>query len=352
MSLLFDALKRAQGNEDKPLQLQDASSPDTKPLPDASQRSGGNEAGKVAMNATDKPKSTALPYAVAGLVLLAGGAAWFFYQKNQYIPITPLNPVPVTEVAMVNQPSAASMPVAASNVAETSAASGVASSVNKSWTHPATPHRHKKHGKKPALHGMLASNDQDPLKEGYLALSYGRLDQAEKHYLAALAQHPHEKDALLGLAVIAQRRMQMDRAASLYRQVLHEDMGNAAAAAGLVSLSMQADPVAAESQLRELLDIKPAAHEFHYALGGVLARQLRWGEAQQSFFRAYNLQPGNALYAYNLAVSLDRLHQPAAALPYYETAARHAKPGDPSLNMDVIGRRIQELSPVAPAASR
>jgi tetratricopeptide (TPR) repeat protein len=73
---------------------------------------------------------------------------------------------------------------------------------------------------------------------------------------------------------------------------------------------------------------------------------LRWGEAQQSYFKAFNLSPNNALYAYNLAVSLDRLHQSAAALPYYEKAILLAK--DPTLDLDQIERRIQELRATSP----
>lgn len=331
MSLLFDALKRAQGNEAKP----DASSP-----------------GKEATSSEARTKASILPYAAAGLVILAGGVSWFSYQQyqqNQYAPIATQRPAPViAAIEPASQAAAASSVAQADALASLPATASGADSLtykDKSWTHPVDtqkpPTKKRKSGRKSLKPGILASTSIDPLKEGYLALSEGRMDQAEQNYLAALAQRPHEKDALLGLAVIAQRKKQTERAAELYRQVLREDLGNAAAAAGLVSLSMQADPVAAESQVRELLDLKPSAPEFHYALGSVLARQLRWGEAQQAFFRAYNLTPDNALYAYNLAVSLDRLHQPAAALPYYEQASKLAK--DPTLDQDAIGRRIQEL---------
>ncbi|MCX7192727.1 MAG: hypothetical protein NTY60_03765 [Proteobacteria bacterium] len=324
MSLLFDALKRAQGTGAKPPSGSEASAPEAKTI-------------------VAKPSGIRY-FAVAGLMLLSAGAFWFIYQKNQYVPIATRQP----ELAAASSPAAAASPVtAASGVAvvntlpATAAGADSLTYKDKSWTHPVEPGKHqaKKRRHKPA--GTRIAVGTDLLKEGYLALSEGRLDQAERSYLAALSQHPHEKDALLGLAVIAQRKMQTDRAAELYRQVLREDLGNAAAAAGLVSLSMQADLVSAESQLRELIDLKPAAPEFHYALGNVLARQLRWGEAQQAFFRACNLAPDNALYAYNLAVSLDHLHQPAAALPYYQKAGKLAN--DSTLDMDKIGRRIQEL---------
>ncbi len=319
MSLLFDALKRAQGNK-----------------PDIRTQVAG------------RPKINLLPYATAALILLAGGFSWFIYQQTKYVPISTQNPV-----AFI-QPPAASAVAAASSVAPASdvaAASGMAQTIaalpatasgapeKKPWTHPATPKKHHKRiVNRPAMIAAI-----DPLNEAYMALSRGQLDLAEQKYQAVLAQYPHEKDALLGLAVIAQRKLQTDRATELYRQVLREDIGNAAAAAGLVSLSAQADPVAAESQLRELLDIKPAAPELHYALGGVLARQLRWGEAQESFYRAYSLAPGNALYAYNLAVALDRLHQTAAAISYYEKASSLSKQDNPTLNMNAIAQRIAEL---------
>ena len=281
-----------------------------------------------------------LPYALIALLLLLSIALWIFYQQYKYVPVSTQNFEPVAAL-QANSAVAAASAVTETIAALPATASGTEDTAKQSWTHPATPKKRTHHRRKLPESGRLAT--ADPLQEGYLALSLGNLDLAEQKYQAVLVRHPHEKDALLGLAVIAQRNKQTDRAAGFYRQVLREDMGNAAAAAGLVSLSEQADPVAAESQLRELLDIKPAAPELHYALGGVLAREQRWGEAQQAFYRAYTLAPANALYAYNLAVSLDRLHQTAPALSYYKTALSLAASGNTTLNQDAIGRRIQEL---------
>lgn len=329
MSLLLDALKRAQGD-------------DAKPVAQTAEESAKQTATVLA--ASNRTKSNALPYAIAGLMLLSGVVAWYFFQLNQYTGISTQHTAPDSAPLIAAAPTAESQPVAA--VAQAIAglpATGAGVPANSAWTHPVAakkPHS-KKRPRKIAKPASQPAND--PLKEAYLALSEGRLDQAEIKYLAVLLQSPHEKDALLGLAVIAQRKLQTERAADLYHQVLREDLGNSAAAAGLVSLSAKADPVAAESQLRELLDIKPTAHEFHYALGGVLARQQRWGEAQQAFFHAYSLTPDNALYAYNLAITLDRLHQPAAALPFYEKASQLTKPSDTTINLDAVARRIKEL---------
>lgn len=183
----------------------------------------------------------------------------------------------------------------------------------------------------------------DPLREAYKALTEGRMGDAERFYQDVITRTPHERDALLGLAVIAHRKGQTERALDLYRQVLAEDPGNATATAAMVNLTMQADPVAAESRLKLLLDRNPTAPELYHVLGRVFALQKRWSEAQQAFFQAFTHDPGNAQYAYNLAVSLDHLHKPAAAIPYYEKSIQILKPGDPALDRLAIRRRVQEL---------
>lgn len=327
MSLLFDALKRAQqspGIETKDNHQQDINSAQA----------------VLASGHHFRP----LSYLVATLMLLTGSALWYYYQQSQTSPIA-LPPVQVAEAASavpVTSPAASSVAEVVAKLPATASGADNLAYQDKSWTHPVEHKKTTPHRRKAAPLKLQASERQDPLKSAYRALSAGNLNQAEQGYQSVLAQHPHEKDALLGLAVIAQRKQQNERATELYRQVLREDLGNAAAAAGLVSLSVHADPVAAESQVRELIDLKPNAPEFHYALGGVLARQLRWGEAQQAYFRAYSLEPGRSLYAYNLAVTLDRLHQSAAALSYYEKAAQ--LDNDPMLNQATIQQRIQELS--------
>jgi tetratricopeptide (TPR) repeat protein len=324
MNRLFELLKRVQ-------------SWNTKALPAASSIIAALPASEGPISTPNKPATKIVPYAAAGLTLLSAVSAWYLYQYNQYTT----NKTDTAQIS-TSSPVSASQPVAASSVAETLAAlppSASGTNSSNKWTHPAAT-RHPKH-RRPAK--PVSPPRVDALTEAYRLLSEGHLEQAEQSYLAVLAAQPHEKDALLGLAVIAQRRMQAERATAFYRQVLREDMSNSTAAAGLVSLSALADPVAAESQLRELLDIKPAAAELHYALGGVLARQQRWGEAQPAFFRAYSLAPGKALYAYNLAVSLDHLRQPAAARPYYEKTAQLVQPGDTTINRDLVERRIKEL---------
>ena len=220
-----------------------------------------------------------------------------------------------------------------------------------SFDHPAkvnVPPRHSLGDSASASSHIQLSPTIDPLREGYKALTDGRLIDAERFYQDVIAKSPHERDALLGLAVIAHRKRQPERALDLYRQVLSEDPINATATAAMVNLTMQADPVAAESRLKLLLDRQPSSPGLYHVLGRVFALQKRWGEAQQAFFQAFKLDPDNAQYAYNLAVALDHMHKPAAALPYYEKAAQIMKLGDPALNRNTIEQRIEELRSALP----
>ena len=72
--------------------------------------------------------------------------------------------------------------------------------------------------------------------------------------------------------------------------------------------------------MKSLLAVDPGAHVLNFTLGNQLARQERWAEAQQQYFKAFAADPENADFAYNLAVSLDHLRQPKLALQYYERA--------------------------------
>ncbi len=192
--------------------------------------------------------------------------------------------------------------------------------------------------------GSPPMNGAQKLLAAYRDLSGGMLDAAETEYRQVLKERPHEIDALLGLAVISQRKHQPDQAARYYRQVLNEDMGNAAAAAGLIGLSIPADPAGAESELKELLDIQPSSPELQYALGNALAFEFRMGEAEHAYLIAHTLAPDNALYAYNLAVSLDRLHRPDEALPYYEKSLSLSMQAPGLFDPHPVRRRIREIN--------
>ncbi len=167
----------------------------------------------------------------------------------------------------------------------------------------------------------------DPaLVQGYEHLQAGRLEAAAGAYASALARQPGGTDALLGLAAVALARGEPEAARQLYQRVLGTEPRNVWAQAGWLSLLGQSDPVAAESQLRELIAREPSALLWS-RLGALLAAQGRWPQAQQAYFQAHGLAPDDPDHAFNLAVSLERIAQPRLALGFLRTAVGLAEAG-------------------------
>ena len=181
----------------------------------------------------------------------------------------------------------------------------------------------------------------------YAALQAGRLDEAQRGYEQVLRNDAKSTDALLGLATIAARQGQLERAQGLYQRALETDPNDATAQAGLINSRGQGDPGLAESRLKSAVDAQPESAALHFALGNLYSRQARWSEAQQAYFRAYAAEPDNADILFNLAVSLDHLHQNKLAAQYYAMAigaARdHARPV--LFDLQQARNRARELQP-------
>ncbi len=147
----------------------------------------------------------------------------------------------------------------------------------------------------------------------------GKLAEAEAGYESVLAADRRNVDAMLGLASLAWQQGRTERAAELYARVLEIDPQNSAAQSGLIGLLGRADPVASESRLRNLIAREPSG-QLYFTLGNLHASQSQWAQAQQAYFQAFQSEPGNPDYAFNLAVGLDRLGQRKPALEYYRKA--------------------------------
>ena len=185
----------------------------------------------------------------------------------------------------------------------------------------------------------------DPLVEqGYQAFQRNDLVAARDAYQRALAREPTNRDALLGLAAIDVRSGQLSAAEARYLKLLEMDPRDSHAVASLISLRGQLDPVASESRLKNLIATQPESALLHFSLGNQYAQQARWSEAQAAYFKAHSVDPENADYVFNLAVSLDQLHQGKLALEFYQRALaltdRRAASFDPAR----ARLRVQELS--------
>ncbi len=177
----------------------------------------------------------------------------------------------------------------------------------------------------------------------YQAFMAGDDATAGRLYRQLLQAEPRNVDALLGLAAIAARQENMDEAARHYAHALELEPRNSVAQAGLIALMSQADPVAAESRLKSLLAQQPDAAYLHAALGGVYAEQNRWPDAQQAYFQAFRLEPGNAEHAYNLAISLDQMGKADLALDYYQRCRDLLPKQGSSVDRAALESRINQL---------
>jgi Flp pilus assembly protein TadD len=180
------------------------------------------------------------------------------------------------------------------------------------------------------------------LAAAYQALISGNAAVAAQRYRAVLNADAFNIDAELGLATIAAGQGDRDGARHHYRRALELDPKNDVALAGLASLA-GASGASSESGLKTQLAEQPTSHHLHFALGNDFARQRRWSEAQQAYFNAFSLDPDNPDYAYNLAVSLDQLNQPRAALTYYERAKQLSQARTAQFSRAQLDQRVSEL---------
>jgi tetratricopeptide (TPR) repeat protein len=171
------------------------------------------------------------------------------------------------------------------------------------------------------------------------------LDLAAAAYAEVLHLAPTNVDALIGLATISLRRGQTGSAERFYLQALEADPKNVSAQVGAIGLRHQADPVAAESRLKLLISANAEHPSPQFALGNVYAAQQRWAEAQQAYFNAFSRDSDNPDYAYNLAVSLDHLHQERLALKYYKLALGAATGRYGGFDAGRVAARIAEIQP-------
>ncbi len=305
------------------------------------------------------PKSRAELWLLVGLTALAalGIGAYFWWQ---------LQSVSVGSLARSSQPpgAAPTVPVQppALAVAETAKpapellatpvplAPKTASSPARSIERPARPQRPPASTSPadPDSPVRLSKNQPKPnqmLERAYDSLQAGQLNEAQRGYEQVLRSDSKNTDALLGLATIAALQGHTERAQAYYLRALESDPNDPTAQAGVISTRGQADPGQSESRLKTALASQADSSALHFALGNLYARQLRWSEAQQAYFRAYSIEPDNADFIFNMAVSLDHLHQNKLAAQYYRMALNATGETKASFDRNQAQHRVLELQP-------
>lgn len=197
---------------------------------------------------------------------------------------------------------------------------------------------------------VYKSHRDDPafrhMRDAYDAFRAGDYTGAIDAYRRALEFDPTNEDALLGLAALALRTGDREQARLHYEATLDLDPQNSVAIAGLVALQQGGSPVDRESYLKNMLYDRPDAAHLYFSLGLQYANQARWSDAQQAFFDAFSNDTSNADYAFNLAVSLDRLGHASSAADYYRRSIELAR-GNHVIDMEAARSRLNALKSAA-----
>ena len=187
--------------------------------------------------------------------------------------------------------------------------------------------------------------EPDPhAQRGYANLQGNSLDQARHDYEQALQNDPNHVDALLGLAAIAQRQGRSSDAERYQQRALLADPLNPGAQAAVLGSIDNGNPAHTESRLKSLLSAQPESAQLSFALGNLYAKQARWSEAQQVYFDALAGDSDNPDYLFNLAVSLDQLHQPKLAAQHYRMALEAADRRPAAFDRQRTQQRLSQLS--------
>lgn len=256
-------------------------------------------------------------------------------------------PLPAAQPPIATDTLVAPAPPA--SVSATPPAATTAAAVAPSVPRPAAPAAAPARAEAPRDSIKVSAGTAEPqldprLTQAYAALQSGKLDAARQLYGDAVRSDPKNIQALLGAAAVAMQDNNADEASRLYFRVLELEPRNAYAQAGIVALMGRADPAAAEAKLKQLIAREPLA-SLHFTLGNLYGDQSRWAEAQQAYFQAHHLEPGNPDYAYNLAVGLEHVGQTRLATGYYRRAVELAQArGRAGFNLTQAQDRIRQLA--------
>jgi Flp pilus assembly protein TadD len=364
MSLLLDALKKSGDQPAKTgLSLEEpvgraASAASSSPASPAATRAAGETLFSAKKKKTSGPRWKLGLVPTTFLICSVIGAGYGYYvwlelqpPKQPVIAAVPPAPPPVPAPVAI-APLVPLIPPAEEPVAPKSATTPakveqkqVAESGD-DFDAPRKPRAAKPRNRTSAVaiqRNLEADGVMPALIEAWQAYQRGDYVAAAQGYRQVLTKDPNNRDALLGMAATAQQQGMDEAAQRYYRQLLVLDPRDPAAHAALQAYSVE-DTANSESRLKQLLAEQPRSGALHFALGNLYADQSNWADAQQQYFDAYALEPTNAQYAYNLAVSLDHLGQGKLAAQHYRQALQLDASGNSGFNHAQAEQRLNELT--------
>lgn len=360
MSLLLDALKKSGDNQQKSTGLTLEEAPPPRGASTSSANASSRAAGET-LFAAKKKKPAARGWKLGLvpttlLIALVFGSGYGYYVWLQLQP--PSQPRVAQRTVPPPPPSAAPMTAAAPALVpfippqEKSAPippeQPLVTARNEDFDAPRNKAQADRPHSRPAATGVAIQRKVETdsitpaLLDAYQAYQRGDYVTAAQGYRQVLGRDAHNRDALLGLAAIAQQQGQDEAAQNYYRQLLVLDPRDPAAQTAMMAYSP--DEGNTESRLKLLLAEQPRSGPLHFALGNYYAEQSGWGDAQQYYFNAHTLEPSNAQVTFNLAVSLDHLGQRKLAAQYYQQALQLDVSGHSGFDHAQAQQRLNELT--------
>ena len=168
---------------------------------------------------------------------------------------------------------------------------------------------------------IVVHTEKAILAEAYLSYEQESYTAAQQAFESVLKINPSNEFALIGLGNIAVTEQNYLLAMEYYQQALlaHPSSLNAFEAIANIAGFIVLNEEWKTSLLGMVLDY-PESATLQYALGNLYAGEQDWLAAQSAYFQAVSLDPENANYIVNLAVSLDQLGKYKLATKYYTEA--------------------------------
>jgi tetratricopeptide (TPR) repeat protein len=181
------------------------------------------------------------------------------------------------------------------------------------------------------------------LLQAYQAYTNSDYTKAKIFYKKVLQRLPRNRDAMLGLAAISLKEGNTNGAKIYYQKILLLNPMDPAARTAMLDLNGVENAARDASQIKHLLQTNNKDAALQFVLGNRYAQAEQWGKAQQAYFQAYEINPGNADYAFNLAISLEQLNKPELAIQYYRIAQQNAANHKANFNPDTVIQRLKIL---------
>jgi len=212
-------------------------------------------------------------------------------------------------------------------------------------SHNATQYQHRQNAIT-VVRGQKKDPVGDLLTRAWTAYNASDYEQASKLYTQVLEREKNNRDALMGMGAIAVKNKNDKQALQYYNRMLQLDPRDPVANAAILNMnnSMNEDQQS-ESRLLYLIKMEPDAAHLYYALGNKYAAQSKWPEAESAYFSAFEHDSSSADYAYNLAVSLERIGRSKQAVQYYRAALQLAQGSNVSFSIDVVEKRLSQIKP-------